>query len=311
MQNADLIADRRRLKRSLSFWRVGAIIALVIGLAIAVSKGVGAASLNKPHVASLKFDGLIFDDAEQIELIREIAENEASEALILVIDSPGGTVTGSEILYGELKELAKTKPVVAVIRNMGTSGAYAVALSSEQIFARETSIIGSIGVVFQWADVHELLARLGVDMPTVKSAPLKAEPNPYTEASPEAKAMIARLVNGSLDWFVSIVAEGRKIEVAKARRLANGEVFTGKESLQNGLIDALGGEEAALEWLQTNRGIGKNLEIVDWSEHNEQGLDKLNISLKAFSGLLGLSINSNADVSSGLMAIWSPQSNLR
>ena len=311
MQNADLIADRRRLKRSLSFWRVGAIIALVIGLAIAFSKGVGAASLNKPHVASLKFDGLIFDDAEQIELIREIAENEASEALILVIDSPGGTVTGSEILYGELKELAKTKPVVAVIRNMGTSGAYAVALSSEQIFARETSIIGSIGVVFQWADVHELLARLGVDMPTVKSAPLKAEPNPYTEASPEAKAMIARLVNGSLDWFISIVAEGRKIEVAKARRLANGEVFTGKESLQNGLIDALGGEEAALEWLQTNRGIGKNLEIVDWSEHNEQGLDKLNISLKAFSGLLGLSINSNADVSSGLMAIWSPQSNLR
>jgi len=311
MQNADLIADRRRLKRSLSFWRVGAIIALVIGLAIAFSKGVGAASLNKPHVASLKFDGLIFDDAEQIELIREIAENEASEALILVIDSPGGTVTGSEILYGELKELAKTKPVVAVIRNMGTSGAYAVALSSEQIFARETSIIGSIGVVFQWADVHELLARLGVDMPSVKSAPLKAEPNPYTEASPEAKAMIARLVNGSLDWFVSIVAEGRKIEVAKARRLANGEVFTGKESLQNGLIDALGGEEAALEWLQTNRGIGKNLEIVDWSEHNEQGLDKLNISLKAFSGLLGLSINSNADVSSGLMAIWSPQSNLR
>jgi protease-4 len=311
MQNADLIADRRRLKRSLSFWRVGAIIALVIGLAIAFSKGVGAASLNKPHVASLKFDGLIFDDAEQIELIREIAENEASEALILVIDSPGGTVTGSEILYGELKELAKTKPVVAVIRNMGTSGAYAVALSSEQIFARETSIIGSIGVVFQWADVHELLARLGVDMPSVKSAPLKAEPNPYTEASPEAKAMIARLVNGSLDWFISIVAEGRKIEVAKARRLANGEVFTGKESLQNGLIDALGGEDAALEWLQTNRGINENLEIVDWSERNEQGLDKLNISLKAFSGLLGLSINSNADVSSGLMAIWSPQSNLR
>lgn len=309
MQNADLIADRRRLKRSLSFWRVLAIIVFVAGV-VGIIAAVGGqnADLRKPHVASIRFDEPIVDDQAKLELIREIGESDSAKAVLLIIDSPGGTVTGSEMLHKELSALNEKKPVVAVIRSMGTSGAYAIALASERIYAQKTSIVGSIGVIFQWAQVDSLLEKVGVEMHSVKSAPLKAEPSPFAPPPPAAEAMIERLIAGSLSWFTEILAEGRDLELAQARQLADGAVYTGQEALEIKLIDAIGNEEDALAWLQKNRNIDPSLELEDWTKEKNKGLEGFEIAAKVFSGLTGLSIQSErVQSSSGLLALWLPR----
>ena len=147
---ADYLVDRRRLRRALSFWRVltFAVAALAVaGVAlVSVTRRVGPGS---PHIARLAIEGVITGDAETLKLIREITRSKAA-AVILTIDSPGGTVTGSEKLYDELRLMAEKKPVVAVVGSMAASGAYIAALGTDQIFAKGNSLVGSIGVIFSF-----------------------------------------------------------------------------------------------------------------------------------------------------------------
>lgn len=309
MQHADLIADRRRLKRSLSAWRVAAIALLAGGLVtILAYLGGPLGKASGAHIATLSFDEVIFDDERQLKLIEDIARDDNVKAVILLIDSPGGTVTGSEIIYGELAALAGEKPVVSVIRGIGTSGAYAIALAGERIFARQTSIVGSIGVIFQWAEVSDLMASLGVDVNAIKSAPLKAEPQPFEPASEEARQMIERLVAGSLDWFVDILAQNRSLSASRARTLADGAIYTGQEALGIGLIDEIGGADEARAWLVATKGLDADLPVEAWAYDATDEFDPLNFSLKAFAELFGLNIQSVRVSSSwGLMAIWYPR----
>lgn len=309
MQHADLVADRRRLKRSLSFWRVGAIFVAALSLIglIAIVGGEHAKPRGN-HIASIPFKGVILDDARQLKLVRQALEDDNVVAVILEIDSPGGAVTGSEMLYRELASLSGQKPVVSVFRTLGTSAAYAIALPGERLFAQRTSIIGSIGVIFQWAEVSELLQSWGVEMQTVKSAPLKSEPQPFRPTTPEAIAMIERLVQGSLDWFVEIVEQNRPFDAATARRLSNGAVYTGEEALRLQLIDEIGGMDEAKAWLIAEKGLDENLRVIELKQEEDSFFGGLKISLNTFSDLIGVSIQSKSvSPQWGLMAIWSPR----
>lgn len=270
---ADQIVDRRRLRRKLTFWRVTGIVILflaIVATAVAIAGRDGFPGLTEPQIARISISGFITDDRRQQELIEKLAESDAVKGVIVAIDSTGGSTTGGEALYEALRKLAAEKPTVATVGTVGASAAYMAAIATDHIIARRTSITGSIGVIFQYPEVSGLLDKLGVDVEEIKSAPLKAEPNPFKPTTEETRQMIAGIVASSYDWFVDIVAERRSLPWSQARPLADGRIFTGTQALDLKLIDAIGGEDEAVAWLAT-RGVDDDLPVKDWRPAQDGG----------------------------------------
>jgi protease IV len=261
--DADALVDRRRLKRSLTFWRLVAVIA-VVGLAVlAVGRTAGSFMGRGDYIARLAIDGLIVNDRGRLDALDRIAATPRARALIVAIDSPGGTVVGGEALFDRLRKVAARKPVVAVMGEMAASGGYMVALAADRIFAHESTITGSIGVIFQTAEFSALLDKIGIKPEEIKSSPLKAAPSPFHPMTPAAREMTQGVVDDIYAMFVRMTAERRHLAPERARQLADGRIYTGRQALGNGLIDAIGGEAAAREWLNTARGLPKDIKVRD------------------------------------------------
>lgn len=267
MTDPNLLADRRRIRRKLSFWRVTAII-VALALVVALALSFDTPDTRSAHIARIDISGVITDDDTLIELIDEAAESEAVKAMVISIASPGGTTYGGERIHKALVAAGEAKPVVADVRTLAASAGYMIAASTDHIVAGESSIVGSIGVIFQYAQAQDLLDKIGLRIEEIKSAPLKAEPSPFHEASEDAKAMIAAMVLDSFDWFVDLVAEQRDMERDKVLALADGSIFTGRQGLNNGLVDALGGEPEIRAYLES-RDIGGELEIIEWKPRSD------------------------------------------
>lgn len=268
--DADSVVDRRRLRRKVTFWRLITFVTVVGALAFAALRLSGDGKfLEAEHIARVTIDGFISDDRKQQDLLERIAEDDDVKALILSINSPGGTTTGSEALFESIRQVAEKKPVVAVMGTIATSGGYIAAIGADHIVARGNTITGSIGVLVQWAQVQQMLANLGIQFDEVKSSPLKAEPDPFTETPPEARAVLEAMVADSYNWFVELVAERRELTGIQARRLGDGRVYSGRQALSSGLIDAVGGESVAISWLNETHGIDANMEIKDWKPGSE------------------------------------------
>ena len=274
----DALVDRRRLRRKVTFWRVATFVVIAAALITGILLASGASGLSKrsAHVARIPIEGVIIEDRKTLKMIEKISKSTAVKGVVISINSPGGSTTGGEALYEALRELSEKKPVVAEIRTVGTSAGYMVALSADHIVARYNTITGSIGVLFQFGNIEKLLETVGVEMEAVKSAPLKAEPDFYSQVSPEARAMLQSLVTDSYDWFVGLVADRRALDTAKARELADGRILTGHEALSEKLVDAIGGEKTAISWLETEKGVTKDLPVVTWS--TKENLEELPFS---------------------------------
>lgn len=271
--DADQIVDRRRLRRKLSFWRVAAfvLLALVIIAAIGFFSGRETFSaLAPPQIARVTISGFITDDRDQTELFDRLARTDGVKGVIVAINSTGGATSGGEALYEGLRRLAAKKPTVAAVGTFGASAAYMAAIATDHIVARRTSITGSIGVIFEFPEISQLMKTLGVNIDEIKSAPLKAEPSPFHPASDEAKAVIQSMIKDSYDWFVDIVAERRGLQRNDALTLADGRVFTGRQALAAKLVDEIGGEEAALAWLGS-KGVDMKLSVRDWKPERSSG----------------------------------------
>jgi protease-4 len=263
--DADAIVDRRRLRRRVTLWRTLALVAVVGGVA-AIYTAVGGAGLigeSSAHVARVSVGGVIRTDRERIRMLERIGRSGA-KAVIVTIDSPGGTVVGSEQLYDGLRRLAEKKPVVAVVNGLAASGGYVAALGADRIFAQRNAIVGSIGVIYQNPNVSELLKTLGVTVEDIKSSPLKAEPNPYSPTTPEERKPMEALVADSYAWFRDLVRERRKLDDAQLAQAADGRVFTANQAMPLKLVDELGGERAAREWLEKNKNVSSDLRVRDW-----------------------------------------------
>ena len=269
---ADEIIERRRMRRKVAFWRVAAFL-LIAGIIVAIAGAGGAFTLGsgRDHIARVKIDGFISNDRKLVEMLEKIGKADRVQAVILDISSPGGSTVGGEVIYDAVRKLAETKPVVASVGTLAASAAYMIACGTDQIIARRSSIVGSIGVLFQYGDVSQLLDKVGVKVEAIKSSPLKAEPSPFAPASEEAKQMIGRVITDSYEWFVALVAERRKLEPFKARQLADGSIFTGTQGLANGLVDQIGGEDVAQDWLEKQKSIPVDLKIIDWMPERERG----------------------------------------
>lgn len=258
---ADYLIDRRRLKRRLASWQIIAVVAVTL-LVIAL---IGRANhiTGGPYVARISVEGIIYDDRARIELIRSIAMDDAAKAAIIFINSPGGTVVGGENLFAALRRLSEAKPVATVIGEFGTSAAYMTALGTERIFASEGTITGSIGVLLQTTDITELLASVGIKPETLKSGPLKAQPNPFEPFTSKAREAMQLVVTDLFAYFVDLVSERRGMPREKVLPLADGRVFTGHQAIDAGLIDEIGGDDAAMAWLVSAKGIPAGLPVRD------------------------------------------------
>jgi protease-4 len=276
----------------LTFWRVFALAILavaMVGLYFFNTGSDGLSSKSAPHIAKVRVEGTIFENDELLKRLKDVEDSDAVKGVILSVDSPGGTTAGGEAIYEAVRKLAMKKPVVSQVGTLAASAGYMIASASDHIVARQSSIIGSIGVLFQYPDISQLLANLGVKVETIKSSPLKAEPNFFNPASEEAKAMIHRMIIDSYDWFVGLVQERRKFTHEQVLALADGSVFTGRQAVANKLIDELGGEEKALGWLKT-RGVDDKLPVVEWKpvEKSSLGMFFSQSALKMLAKYLGI-----------------------
>ncbi len=288
-QTSDYLLDRRNLRRKVTFWRVAAFAFLIVAAGALAWRLIGASSPSRlqPHIARISIDGIIRDDRETLKLFDDVAKSHAA-GVILSIESPGGTTTGAEQLYQHIRKLSEKKPVVAVVGGMAASGGYIAAMGADRIIAQGNSLVGSIGVLFQFPNVSKLLDTVGVKMEEVKSSPLKAAPNGFEPTTPEARAAIAALVSDSYSWFKNLVSERRNINGEALDQVSDGRVFTGRQALPLKLVDALGSEQDAVTWLEEEKHLRKNLPIRDW--RRRQSLDRLGLLGMAAEGaaLVGL-----------------------
>ncbi|MDE2578853.1 MAG: signal peptide peptidase SppA [Hyphomicrobiales bacterium] len=275
MSQSDYLVERRALTRKLSFWRIAAIAA-VIGAVLALGlrwSGFRGAPLT-PHIARISIDGMILGDKKTLDLVKQVAKSNAA-GVILSIDSPGGTVTGSEKLYDELRRLAEKKPTVALANNIAASGAYVAALAADHIVSYDNSIVGSIGVLMNIPNVSKLLDTIGVKMEEIKSSPLKAAPDGLVPTSEEARKAADALIRDSFAWFRDLVKQRRKMSEDEIAAVADGRVFTGRQGVPLKLVDELGGERAAIAWLEQQKGVAKGMPVRDWKP--KSSIDALGI----------------------------------
>ncbi|MBI4275597.1 MAG: signal peptide peptidase SppA [Rhizobiales bacterium] len=320
--DADQIVDRRRMRRKLTFWRVLTVVVALFALVVVGARfGSPLSGLSMPATASIarvQISGLIRGNLERVEALDRLSKSQA-RAVIVHIDSPGGTTAGSEQLHNALLRLRERKPVVVVIDGLAASGGYMAALAGERIIAQSSSLVGSIGVLFQYPNVADLLKTLGVKVEEIKSSPLKAAPSGYEPTSPEARAALEAIVKDSYAWFRGLVQQNRHLDAQALERVADGRVFTGRQALALNLVDELGNEQNAIDWLAKEKQIDPKTPVRDYRLRSRFGdltflhlaavtvLDAVGLTSIARrieeSGALQAVERLNLD---GLLALWHP-----
>jgi protease-4 len=264
--DSDVIVDRRRIRRKLTFWRVAAAliaIAAIVAIGLIVAPGGRGGLTASGSIARINIEGLIRSDQERVEALERLEKSQVA-AVIVHINSPGGTTAGSEQLYDALVRLKGKKPLVVVVEGLAASGGYITAIAADHIVAQQSSLVGSIGVLFQFPNFAELLKTVGVKVEEVKSSPLKAAPNGFEPTSPEARDALASLVKDSYAWFRGLVKERRGMDDALLEKVSDGRVFTGRQAVELKLIDQLGDEKTGVAWLVAQKGVKADLPVRDY-----------------------------------------------
>ena len=313
----DLLIDRRQLRRKLSVWRVLAFIFLAVALIAVFFASAGKMQLQHQaaHIARIKVAGFIGDQTANLKLFDSITSSGA-KAVIVEIDSPGGSTSGGESLYTGLRKLSGKLPTIAVIDGLGASAAYMAAIGTDRIVAKRTSLVGSIGVLIQFPNVSKLLDTIGVKLEEIKSSPLKAAPNGMEPTSPEARAAIAAVIDDTYAWFKGLVKERRGYDDAALATVSDGRIFTGQQALNLKLIDALGDESDAIAWLNKEKSVAKDLPVQDWEKPSDSsGFPFARSALATVADAIGASSLAqmlrsdpagNAGTLDGLVSVWHP-----
>lgn len=297
----DTILERMQLKKRVAFWRNIAFAIIGLFVLALVNKSQDMIGVGEDYIARIEIEGLILEDADRIKALRQLRDDDRVKAVILAINSPGGTIVGGESLYKIIKEIAKEKPVAASMGGVATSGGYMVAIAADRIYAYEGTITGSIGVLLQAAEITELADKIGVNLLTFKTSELKGAPSPFEKVTPAVKDYIQNSLAEAEKVFVNIVAEAREMPIEKVTPLANGGIYLGNEAVTLGLIDAIGDEEDAIEWLKSERNIASDLKIRAYPlKKEEAGFSKL------FSLYQGKQNYLTQLFENGLMAVWRP-----
>jgi protease-4 len=315
----DTLLDRRRLRRRLSLWRALAIAGIVVALFTLGTAGDRLSGLvGEKQIARVAIEGTILENRDQLELIKRIGEADNVKAVLVFVNSPGGTTTGGEALFAALRDLAKKKPVVAQFGTVAASAGYIVGLGADYIVSRANTITGSVGVLIQWPEVSQMLDKIGVKVNEIKSGPLKAVPSPFEPLGDEGREVTKSMIDEGFRWFLSLVETRRKIKPDDIPGLAQGRVFTGQEALGLKLVDAIGGEDQAVDWLRRTHNIDASAKVVDWKPQSTGSLGLWSSLGSIAEGLFGQSyvgrlLARDPGLATlgldGLVSVWHPSEN--
>jgi len=230
---------------------------------------------RRSGVAIVEIHGVIGNHVKTPEfsrLIDSVAGNQRLKALLLDIDSPGGSATGSEVLYRAIQRVAEEKPVYAYVRGMGASGGYYLACAASKVYALPTALVGSIGVIYLRPVLEQLLSKVGVDFSVYKSGEFKDMTGFWRSPTDRESEKFQELINEIFDNFVAVVAEGRSLDEAKVREIATGEIMTAQKGIGQGLVDEIGDFKDALEaaaeaggckptprWIRPSRSLSQRI----------------------------------------------------
>ena len=230
----------------------GICLLTLVGLIFfAVIYGLGLFQGKNPldigeKVGVIPIEGIIGDAGDIIDQINEFADSDGIRAVVLRIDTPGGSVAPSQEIYQAVQELRKKKKVVVSMGSIAASGGYLIAVAADRIVANPGTITGSISAVMHHANVEELLKKVGVRSSVIKSGKFKDIGSPVREMTEEERSLIQGIVDDIYDQFVRTISENRKIPFPKMVELADGRIFTGRQAKELGLIDDLGGLQDAV-----------------------------------------------------------------
>ncbi len=300
--SADTLLDRMQLKQKITRWRLLAVIFAVLAAIAYVGDVIPHSKLTKAHIARLTFDDVVMDDREIYAAIDEVAADDKIKAVIVWLDTPGGSAVAGEEIYLRLKALSAQKPVVAVMRSVAASAGYMMACGTDYIFARAGTITGSIGVIIEGAEFTELAEKIGIKPIIVKSNSLKSTLSPLEKTTPESLAVVQKMINDMHGRFIDMVAEARKLPRNEVVTLADGRVYSGKSALELKLIDAIGGEEDAVIWLEKHKNIPKDLEISDHDLYHPMSFLE-----QASQSMFGKFFQNSGIKLDGLRAVWHPE----
>jgi len=287
-EETEIVLDRRQLRRSVTFWRSLGIGAVALAIGAFAFGGDKLTSLTQPQqIARVAIEGTILESRDQLRMFEKIAESDKVAALLVFVNSPGGTTTGGEAIHEAIRRVAQKKPVVAQFGTVAASAGYIVGMAADHIVARGNTITGSVGVIAQWPEFSSLLDKLGVKVNEVKSGNLKATPSPFLPMEEGGRAVTQNMVNDGFRWFVSLVEARRGVKAAEIDGLERGRIFSGREALSVKLVDEIGGEAEAVAWLASAKGVKKDLKVVDWKPHSEDGWAVPNASAQLTGRMFG------------------------
>ncbi len=277
----EYLIERSRNKTELQKWKIFSIVAMLIIAFIVIGRFLGESSLmglssssdSGGYIARISIDGIIMENPERNKRLASLAKDDKVKAVIVHINSTGGSTTGSEMIYNAFRKIGEEKPIVSVLGSVAASGGYMAAIGTDQIFSYNSTITGSIGVMMQVPEVTELAEKIGITFNSFKSSPLKASPNPVEKVTDEVREVVMESVFDIYDFFIGLVAERRGMKLDEVKRIADGRVYTGRQALKINLVDAIGSEEDAVKWLQQNRGIDDSLEVKKYHIKPRSPLD--------------------------------------
>ncbi|SDE23149.1 Putative signal peptide peptidase SppA [Sporomusa acidovorans DSM 3132] len=260
-------------------------LAIIIGIsmlgALFITPKVNKSKHND-KIAVIYVDGMIVGGRGQVNLFTEgggtdalirqlhAARDDASvKAIVLRINSPGGTVPASQEVGEELKKVrAAGKPVITSMADMAASGGYWLAACTDKIYANPSTITGSLGVYMPYSNWEELYKKIGVRQEKIKSGPHKDILSPDRPLTEEERAIIQVMVDDMYNQFVEVIAEGRHLDPATVRELADGRIYTGRQAKEFGLVDELGNMYDAIDGAAALVGIQGKPEIIEYGKLN-------------------------------------------
>jgi len=238
---------------------IGALILITMlltrGSGNSTASWMGTGNLTGEKVGIVKVNGIIADASDWIRELDDFRRDDRIKAIVVRLESPGGVTAASQELYEAIKRARAEKPVVASMGNIATSGAYYAALGADTIMANPSTTTGSIGVILELTQFHDLMQKIGVGSEVIKSGKFKDSGNPARELTPDERAYFQGYIDDAFDQFLRTVSEERSLELSRARKIADGRVFTGRQALELGLVDLLGDQYTAVHLAAEMAGV--------------------------------------------------------
>lgn len=257
-----LLRQPFRKRHPFIYWLLVIIGILALIMFISSFFGNDESAVTEDSIALVSIQGPIIDATSDLAWIRKVESNPMIRGVLVRVNSPGGGAAASQEIYAALKRIAAQKPVVVSMGATAASGGLMISMAGERIYANPSTVTGSIGVRMDIPQLQGLMEKIGVGQETLVTAPYKDAASYTHPLTPRDRAYLEGVIENMHEQFVEIVATGRKMSREKAAELANGKVYTGQQAKELGLLDELGGQYEAHQWLADKLKIPFNRKLV-------------------------------------------------